>query len=253
MGPGPSDVSPRVLRALARPTIGHLDPAFVALMDEVKVLLAETFRTEDAFTMPVSGPGTAGMEACVVNLVEPGSTSIVCRNGVFGDRLRQMVERAGGIAVVVDSPWGRAVDPDAVDRALETHPEAETLMFVHAETSTGAASDADARLAARAIANSPLVKTAVHGGDPNWGRLVSAAGRSGAAFVLDRASVSIGDVNLFVGGVPHDERADDAARVLAAQEVAVTVDVGAGGQYAATMWTCDFSAEYVRINAEYRT
>jgi alanine-glyoxylate transaminase/serine-glyoxylate transaminase/serine-pyruvate transaminase len=111
-------------------------------MDEVKVLLADTFRTEDAFTMPVSGPGTAGMEACVVNLVQPGSTSIVCRNGVFGDRLRQMVERAGGTAVVVDSPWGRAVDPEAVDRALEAHPEAETLMFVHAETSTGAASDA---------------------------------------------------------------------------------------------------------------
>jgi glutamate N-acetyltransferase/amino-acid N-acetyltransferase len=118
---------------------------------------------------------------------------------------------------------------------------------------TGAASETDAKLAARAIANSPLVKTAVHGGDPNWGRLVSAAGRSGAAFVLDRASVSIGNVDLFVKGVPHDERAGDAARVLAAQEVAVTVDLGAGGAHAATMWTCDFSAEYVRINAEYRT
>jgi alanine-glyoxylate transaminase / serine-glyoxylate transaminase / serine-pyruvate transaminase len=142
MGPGPSEVSPRVLEALARPTIGHLDPAFVGLMDEVRVLLAEAFQTEVAFTMPVSGPGTAGMEACVVNLVEPGSTAIVCRNGVFGDRLRQMVERAGATAVVVDSPWGRAVDPEAVDLALDAHPEAETLMFVHAETSTGARSDA---------------------------------------------------------------------------------------------------------------
>jgi glutamate N-acetyltransferase/amino-acid N-acetyltransferase len=118
---------------------------------------------------------------------------------------------------------------------------------------TGAASDADARLAARAIANSPLVKTAVHGGDPNWGRLVSAAGRSGAGFSLDRASVSIGDVDLFVRGVPHDDRAPDAAGVLAAQEVTVSVDLGTGGGHAATMWTCDLSAEYIRINAEYRT
>jgi glutamate N-acetyltransferase/amino-acid N-acetyltransferase len=118
---------------------------------------------------------------------------------------------------------------------------------------TGAASEADAKLAARAIANSPLVKTAVHGGDPNWGRLVSAAGRSGADFVLDRASVSIGDVDLFVAGVPHDDRADEAARVLSEQEITVTIDLGTGGPHAATMWTCDFSAEYVRINAEYRT
>ena len=142
MGPGPSDVSPRVLAALARPTIGHLDPSFVGLMEEVKTLLGSTFLTESAFTMPVSGPGTAGMESCVVNLIEPGMTAIVCRNGVFGDRLRQMVERVGGTAVVVDAPWGRAVDPEAVDDALEAHPDAEVLMFVHAETSTGAQSDA---------------------------------------------------------------------------------------------------------------
>ena len=118
---------------------------------------------------------------------------------------------------------------------------------------TGAASDADAWLAARTIANSPLVKTAIHGGDPNWGRLVAAAGRSGAAFVLDRASVSIGDVPLFVQGVPHDERADAAAAVLASPTLTVTIDLGAGGSHQATMWTCDFSAEYVRINAAYRT
>jgi glutamate N-acetyltransferase/amino-acid N-acetyltransferase len=117
----------------------------------------------------------------------------------------------------------------------------------------GAASEADAWLAARTIANSPLVKTAIHGGDPNWGRLVAAAGRSGAAFTLDRASVAIGDVPLFVRGVPHDDRADDAARVLGAATVTVTIDLGAGGRGEATMWTCDFSAEYVRINAEYRT
>ncbi len=118
---------------------------------------------------------------------------------------------------------------------------------------TGAASSADAWLAARTIANSPLVKTAIHGGDPNWGRLVAAAGRSGAAFDLNRASVSIGSVPLFTNGVPHDERADEAAKVLAAKEMTVTVDLGTGGRYDATMWTCDFSAEYVRINAEYRT
>ena len=118
---------------------------------------------------------------------------------------------------------------------------------------TGAATAADAWLAARTIANSPLVKTAIHGGDPNWGRLIAAAGRSGAAFVLDRASVSIGPVPLFVQGVPFDERADAAADVLAQPEVTVTVDLGTGGGHAATVWTCDLSAEYVRINGEYRT
>jgi len=117
----------------------------------------------------------------------------------------------------------------------------------------GAGSHADAWLAARTIANSPLVKTAIHGGDPNWGRLVAAAGRSGAAFTLDQSSVSIGNVPLFVRGVPHDDRTDEAAEVLKASELSVTVDLGAGGSHEATMWTCDFSAEYVRINAEYRT
>ncbi|HET9271143.1 MAG TPA: bifunctional glutamate N-acetyltransferase/amino-acid acetyltransferase ArgJ, partial [Vicinamibacterales bacterium] len=118
---------------------------------------------------------------------------------------------------------------------------------------TGAESDADAWLAARTIANSPLVKTAIHGGDPNWGRLVAAAGRSGAAFVLDRASVSVGPVAVFASGVPHDERATEAAEVLQDKTVTVAVDLGTGGPHEATMWTCDFSAEYVRINAEYRT
>jgi glutamate N-acetyltransferase/amino-acid N-acetyltransferase len=118
---------------------------------------------------------------------------------------------------------------------------------------TGAASHTDAWLAARTIANSPLVKTAIHGGDPNWGRLIVAAGRSGAAFELTHASVAIGDVPLFVRGVPHDDRSDAAATVLQEATVTVTVDLGTGGSHDATMWTCDFSAEYVRINAEYRT
>ena len=120
-------------------------------------------------------------------------------------------------------------------------------------TITGAATHDDAWLAARTIANSPLVKTAIHGGDPNWGRLVAAAGRSGAAFVLDRATVSVGPVQVFVSGVPHDERASDAAAVMQQKELTVSVDLGTGGEHSATMWTCDFSAEYVRINAEYRT
>jgi glutamate N-acetyltransferase/amino-acid N-acetyltransferase len=117
----------------------------------------------------------------------------------------------------------------------------------------GARSDSDAKRTARAIANSPLVKTAIHGGDPNWGRLVAVAGRSGAAFSLDRAVVRIGPVELFSEGGPHDERAPEAAAYLTGRDVEVFVDLGTGGQGQARMWTCDLSAEYVRINAEYRT
>lgn len=118
---------------------------------------------------------------------------------------------------------------------------------------TGAVSGEDARRAAKAIANSLLVKTAVHGGDPNWGRLVAVAGRCGSAFDLARARVTIGEVELFVDGRPFDERADDAGRHLAGREVVLQVDLGTGGSSEATVWTCDLSAEYVKINAEYRT
>ena len=144
MGPGPSPIHPDTLAALAKPTLGHLDPVFVGLMDDTKALLQRTFLTGNRLTMPVSGPGTAGMEGTVANLVEPGATAVVCRNGFFGDRLRQMVERVGGTAGVVDAEWGRAVDPDALAEVLGAHPEAETVVFVHAETSTGARSDAQA-------------------------------------------------------------------------------------------------------------
>jgi len=120
-------------------------------------------------------------------------------------------------------------------------------------TVTGAATDADAWLAARAIANSPLVKTAVHGGDPNWGRLVAASGRSGAAFVLEHARVRIGPLVLFEGGRPFDERAPQAAEYLKGTTLQIGVDLGAGGTHTATVWTCDLTAEYVKINAEYRT
>jgi glutamate N-acetyltransferase/amino-acid N-acetyltransferase len=120
-------------------------------------------------------------------------------------------------------------------------------------TVTGASSDSDAWMAARAIANSPLVKTAVHGGDPNWGRLIAAAGRSGAAFVLDGARVQIGSLVLFENGRPFDELAPNAAEYLTGKDIAIEVDLGAGGSHTATVWTCDLSAEYVKINAEYRT
>src|SRR5690606_27672432 len=120
-------------------------------------------------------------------------------------------------------------------------------------TVTGAASESDAWMAARAIANSPLVKTAVHGADPNWGRLVAAAGRSGAAFVLEHARVCMGEHVLFEDGRPFDDRAPAAAGYLAGADLAIEVDLGAGGRHRATVWTCDLSAEYVRINADYRT
>ena len=144
MGPGPSNVAPRVLEALARPTVGHLDPTFVGLMDDVKGLLQKTFRTDYPVTMPVSGPGTAGMQACVSNLVEPGDTVVVAVNGVFGGRLADMVRRVGGEAVVVEDAWGGPVDPSKIEAALDAHPNAKMVAFVHAETSTGAASDAAA-------------------------------------------------------------------------------------------------------------
>ena len=142
MGPGPSDVSPRVLQALSRPTIGHLDPLFVSLMDEIKGLLQYAFQTENELTLPVSAPGSAGMEACFANLVSPGDTVVVCQNGVFGGRMKENVERCGGTAIMVQDDWGKPVDPEKVEAALKENPEASILAFVHAETSTGAQSDA---------------------------------------------------------------------------------------------------------------
>ena len=142
MGPGPSDVNPRILEAMARPTIGHLDPKFVDLMDEIKILLQDTFLTKNQLTMPISAPGSAGMETCFVNLVEPGETVIVCQNGVFGMRMIENVERCGATAIVIEDDWGKPVDPNKLEEALKAHPEASTVAFVHAETSTGAISDA---------------------------------------------------------------------------------------------------------------
>jgi alanine-glyoxylate transaminase/serine-glyoxylate transaminase/serine-pyruvate transaminase len=142
MGPGPSDVNPRILEAMSRPTIGHLDPVFVGMMEEVKGLLQYAFQTKNDLTFPVSAPGSAGMETCFVNLVEPGDKVIVCRNGVFGGRMKENVERAGGEAIMVEDAWGAAVDPQKLEDALKANPDAKLVAFVHAETSTGALSDA---------------------------------------------------------------------------------------------------------------
>src|SRR3990172_11786746 len=142
MGPGPSDVSSRGLEAMWRPTIGHLDPMFVAMMDEMKELLKYAFQTRNELTMPVSAPGSAGMETCFVNLVEPGDKVIVCVNGVFGGRIRDNVERMNGVAVTVEDDWGNQVDINKVESALKKNPDTKIVAFVHAETSTGVQSGA---------------------------------------------------------------------------------------------------------------
>ncbi len=144
MGPGPSDVSPRVLEALGRPTIGHLDPEFIGLMDDIKGLLQYAFQTSNELTLPVSAPGSAGMEACFVNLLSPGDKVIVCQNGVFGGRMKENVERCGATAVMVEDEWGKAIDVSKVSDAFAQHPDTKVLAFVHAETSTGVESDAGA-------------------------------------------------------------------------------------------------------------
>jgi alanine-glyoxylate transaminase/serine-glyoxylate transaminase/serine-pyruvate transaminase len=138
MGPGPSDVPARVLDAMARPTIGHLDPRFAEMMEELKQLLRYAFQTTNEITFPVSAPGSVGMETCFVNLVQPGDTVVVCRNGVFGARMVENVVRAGGVPVVVDDEWGAPVALAKVEEALTANPAAELLAFVQAETSTGA-------------------------------------------------------------------------------------------------------------------
>ena len=144
MGPGPSDVHPRVLAALSKPTVGHLDPGFQALMEAIKSSLRWVFQTDNALTYPVSAPGSAGMETCFANLVEPGDKVIIAQNGTFGGRMRQNVIRFGGTPIDVQSDWGHPVDPDAIEAALKANPDAKLVAFVHAETSTGVLSDAKA-------------------------------------------------------------------------------------------------------------
>ncbi len=137
LGPGPSDVHPRVLRAMSLPCVGHLDPAFLEVMNGTLDLLRYVFRTSNRLVMPVSGTGSAGMEAALVNFIEPGDTVIVGVNGLFGERMADIVGRCDGRLVRVDAPWGEPLDPEEIGRALKAHPEAKILAVVHAETSTG--------------------------------------------------------------------------------------------------------------------
>lgn len=142
MGPGPSDIHPRTIAAMGQPVVGYMDPIFVGMMEELKELLRYAYQTSNPLTFPVSGPGSVGMETCFVNLVEPGDKVIVCVNGVFGGRMVENVQRSGGVPVVINDTWGEPVDPQKVEDAFKAHPDARILAFVHAETSTGCASDA---------------------------------------------------------------------------------------------------------------
>ena len=144
MGPGPSDVAPEVLEAMARPTIGHLDPAFIGFMDELNELLRMAFLTKNPITLPISAPGSAGMECCFVNLLERDEKVVIAVNGAFGGRMVEVAKRCGAIPVPVEFEWGAPVDPNRMEDALRVNPDAVAMAFVHAETSTGARSDAEA-------------------------------------------------------------------------------------------------------------
>lgn len=136
MGPGPSDVPARVLRAMAQPPVGHLDPVFLKIMDEVRLLLQSVMRTNNRMTMAISATGSAGMEACFANLLEPGDEVVIGVNGVFGGRMVDVAQRVGAKVRRVDAPWGRPIDPAAVAAELRKGP-AKLVAVVHAETSTG--------------------------------------------------------------------------------------------------------------------
>ena len=138
LGPGPSCVHPRVLKALSTPLVGHLDPEFVRLMEETKALLRFVFQTKNTLTLPISGTGSAGMETCLVNILEPGDEAIVGVNGVFGTRMVDIVERCGGKPVVIEAPWGNVFTPEQVQNALNRCSRPKVVALVHAETSTGA-------------------------------------------------------------------------------------------------------------------
>jgi len=137
MGPGPSDVHPRVLAALATPLVGHLDPEFATLMDETQDLLRYVFQTENRLTLAISGTGSAGMETVVVNLIEPGEKMLICINGVFGGRMKDVAERAGAVVSTIERPYGEVFDPDEVKAAVQRD-RPKVVGIVHAETSTGA-------------------------------------------------------------------------------------------------------------------
>jgi len=137
LGPGPSNVHPRVYRAMMAPVIGYLDPQFLQLLDDTQRPLRALFRTENDMTIAISGTGTAGMEAAIYNVVEPGDTVIVCFNGFFGDRMAQMARRCDAEPVLVEAEWGRIIEPEQVEQALKANPGAKLVAIVHGETSTG--------------------------------------------------------------------------------------------------------------------
>src|SRR5436189_4937647 len=138
MRPGPSNVAPSVLEAMSRPLVGHLDPAFVRMMEEIKTMLRQVFLTKNEMTFPVSGTGSAGMEFCFVNLIEPGDEVIIGVNGVFGTRMVDVAERCGAKVTKVEAPWGRIIDPQQIADALKKVSRLKFVAIVHAETSTGA-------------------------------------------------------------------------------------------------------------------
>lgn len=138
LGPGPSAVHPRVLRAMSTPLIGHLDPMFLGVMNDIQMLLRRVFATANPFTIAVSGTGSAGMEAAIVNVVEPGDNVVVGINGVFGTRLATIIERCGGTALRIEMPWGQVIEPDAIAATLQQARPVKAVVLVHAETSTGA-------------------------------------------------------------------------------------------------------------------
>lgn len=168
MGPGPAPVAPSVLAAQAQPTLGHLDPAFIELMDAVQTQLRQVFRTENRFTMAISAPATAAMEGCLANVLEPGDRALICINGVFGTRLAEMARRCGAEVVTLAFPWGRAVDPAAVAETLARERPFKLVAWVQAETSTGALSDSAtlARLAREAGALTLVDTVTALGGVP---------------------------------------------------------------------------------------
>jgi len=141
LGPGPSPVDDRILSAMAAPVLGHLDPLFLQCMDDVQSLLRYVFETENRVTIPISATGSAGMEAALVNVIEPGDEVVVCIHGVFGERMRDIVERSGARAIVVEAKWGEAIDPGKIESALKSSSRPRALSIVHAETSTGVLQD----------------------------------------------------------------------------------------------------------------
>ena len=141
LGPGPSPVDDRILSAMAAPVLGHLDPLFLQCMDDVQSLLRYVFETENRVTIPISATGSAGMEAALVNVIEPGDEVVVCIHGVFGERMRDIVERSGAKAIVVEAKWGEAIDPGKIESALKSSSRPRALSIVHAETSTGVLQD----------------------------------------------------------------------------------------------------------------